>query len=66
MWREELFPRFQGLCAAAHEEGAKVIMHSCGFIAGFYPGEQAIGLEPKWQDIACDEFVKHGVRPTTP
>ena len=138
LWRDEFFPRFERLCAAAHEEGAKVIMHSCGaigaiipgcieagidcfqfdqpelhgidtlagyqenakisfwcpvdiqrtlqsqdeeriraaaremldklwkgrggFIAGHYPGEEAIGLEPKWQDIAADEFMKHGRR----
>ena len=25
-------------------------------------GADAIGLEPKWQDIAADEFMKHGQR----
>ncbi len=31
-----------------------------GFIAGYYPSNEAIGLEPKWQDVACRAFVKHG------
>ncbi len=35
-----------------------------GFIAGYYPDNIAIGLEPKWQEFACDEFVRHGVRET--
>lgn len=32
-----------------------------GFIAGYYGDNSSIGLEPKWQDIACDEFVKTGI-----
>jgi uroporphyrinogen decarboxylase len=31
-----------------------------GFIAGHYGSNEAIGLEPKWQDIACRAFVKYG------
>jgi len=31
-----------------------------GFIAGYYHGNNAIGLDPKWQDIACRAFVKYG------
>ncbi len=31
-----------------------------GFIATRYPDEQAIGLEPAWQDLACDTFVEVG------
>jgi hypothetical protein len=31
-----------------------------GFIAGRYGDEKSIGLDPKWQDCACDEFVKWG------
>ena len=31
-----------------------------GFIAGFYPDPASIGLEPRWQTIACDEFSRHG------
>ncbi len=33
-----------------------------GFIAGFYWDETSIGLEPEWQRIACDEFLKKGRR----
>ena len=31
-----------------------------GFIAGLYPDNSSIGLEPRWQEYACDEFVKSG------
>jgi hypothetical protein len=31
-----------------------------GFIAGFYPDNASIGLDPKWQEIACDEFMNYG------
>ena len=31
-----------------------------GFIAGYYGGNDAIGLDPRWQDIACREFVRVG------
>jgi uroporphyrinogen decarboxylase len=30
-----------------------------GFIAGFYTDNVAIGLEPKWQEIASDEFTEY-------
>jgi hypothetical protein len=33
-----------------------------GFIAGYYDENEAIGLEPQWQEYACDEFISHGVR----
>ena len=32
-----------------------------GFVAGLYPDNPSIGLEPKWQEIACEEFAKYGV-----
>jgi len=32
-----------------------------GFIAGYYGDNNSIGLDPKWQDYACDEFLKAGV-----
>jgi uroporphyrinogen decarboxylase len=32
-----------------------------GFIAGFYGDNVSIGLDPKWQEIACDEFTKVGL-----
>jgi uroporphyrinogen decarboxylase len=31
-----------------------------GFIAGFYEDNVSIGLESKWQEIACHEFLKKG------
>ncbi len=31
-----------------------------GFIAGYYGDNKGIGLEPKWQDIACKAFAKYG------
>jgi uroporphyrinogen decarboxylase len=31
-----------------------------GFIAGYYWGNQAIGLGPDVQDIACKAFTKYG------
>lgn len=33
-----------------------------GFIAGYYDEDDAIGLEPQWQEHACDEFMTHGVQ----
>ena len=32
-----------------------------GFIAGFYDDNPSIGLEPKWQEIASDEYIRTGV-----
>jgi len=31
-----------------------------GFIATRYPDEPAIGLDPHWQDVACNAFVQFG------
>lgn len=135
MWRELFKPGFARLCAVAHEQSVKVLMHSCGkitaiipdlievgidalqfdqprlhgldalaafrgkiafwcpvdiqttlqtqeaglieaearaliemlggpeggFIAGYYAGNEAIGLDPRWQDIACQAFSRYGV-----
>ncbi|MFZ2654703.1 MAG: uroporphyrinogen decarboxylase family protein, partial [Victivallales bacterium] len=33
-----------------------------GFIAGYYGDNESVGLDPKWQDFACDEFTKNGLR----
>jgi len=33
-----------------------------GFIAGYYEDNESIGLEPKWQLIAADEFNKCGMK----
>lgn len=32
-----------------------------GFIAGYYGDNASIGLDPQWQDFACDEFIVSGV-----
>lgn len=33
-----------------------------GFVAGYYGDNASIGLDPQWQDHACDEFTRHGMR----
>lgn len=33
-----------------------------GFIAGYYGDNASIGLEPGWQELACEQFVRYGVR----
>ena len=35
-----------------------------GFIAGYYEDNPSIGLEPKWQECACQEFNSYGIRET--
>jgi len=51
--------------AAAIEADARLMIDLLGakgggFIAGYYGSNEAIGLDPKWQDIACRAFVQHG------
>lgn len=31
-----------------------------GFVAGYYGDNPSIGLEPEWQDYACQAFIKYG------
>ncbi|MGI6367942.1 MAG: uroporphyrinogen decarboxylase family protein [Anaerolineae bacterium] len=31
-----------------------------GFVGGYYSDNVAIGLDPHWQDIACQAFMRHG------
>ena len=33
-----------------------------GFIAGYYGDTASIGVDPAWQDWACDEFLRRGCR----
>lgn len=33
-----------------------------GFMAGHYSSDEAIGLDPTWQDLACRAFVRYGSR----
>ena len=46
--------------AEAREMIEKLWRGRGGFIAGYYGNNDAIGLDPKWQKIACDEFIKRG------
>lgn len=32
-----------------------------GFIAGYYADNESIGLDPKFQQYACDEFLRKGI-----
>lgn len=32
-----------------------------GLIAGYYTDNASIGLDPKWQECACDEFIQSGI-----
>ena len=47
--------------AKAREMLGKLWKGRGGFIAGYYGDNVSIGLDPKWQEIACDEFVKYGI-----
>jgi len=46
--------------AEAREMIQKLWRGKGGFIAGFYGDNASIGLDSKWQEIACDEFLKAG------
>jgi len=48
--------------AKAKEMLDKLWKPAGGFIAGYYTDNAAIGLELKWQDIACQEFIACGTR----
>ncbi len=51
--------------AAAIEHDARKMVERLGakgggFIAGYYGGNEAIGLDPRWQDLACRFFLRYG------
>lgn len=46
--------------AAAREYVEKLGSFGGGFIAGYYGSNEAIGLDPEVQAIACRAFMKHG------
>jgi uroporphyrinogen-III decarboxylase len=46
--------------AAARKMIERLGAHGGGFIAGYYGSNEAIGLDPEWQDVACQAFVKYG------
>ncbi len=45
--------------AAARDMILKLGSYGGGFIAGYYSGNEAIGIDPAIQDIACRAFVKY-------
>ncbi|MBN1348095.1 hypothetical protein JXJ21_01665 [candidate division KSB1 bacterium] len=47
--------------AEAREMLDKLWQGRGGFVAGYYGDNPSIGLEPVWQDIACDEFTRSGI-----
>jgi len=46
--------------AAAREYIEKLGSYGGGFVAGYYGSNEAIGLEPQYQDVACRAFMKYG------
>lgn len=46
--------------ADAREMVEKMGAGGGGFIAGYYNDNESIGLDPRWQDIACRAFLKYG------
>jgi uroporphyrinogen decarboxylase len=51
--------------AAAIEADAQAMIETLGgpqggFIAGYYSGNEAIGLDPRWQEVACRAFTRYG------
>ena len=52
----------QKIRAEARELLDKLWRGRGGFIAGYYSDNASIGLDPVWQEYACDEFIKRGRR----
>jgi len=50
--------------AKAREMLDKLWRGEGGFFAGCYGDPVSIGLEPQWQEYACDEFIRYGVQET--
>lgn len=48
----------------SREMVAKLWRGRGGFIAGYYGDNASIGLDPKWQNYACDEFIDAGFSAT--
>lgn len=46
--------------ARAREMIRKLWRRRGGFIAGFYDDNPSLGLDPVWQEHACDEFIRCG------
>lgn len=50
------------ICAEAVELLHKLWKGRGGFIAACYNDNASIGLEPVWQEYACNEFITRGTR----
>ena len=60
--QKTLQQRDEGIIRAkAREMLDKLWRGQGGFIAGYYGDNVSIGLDPKWQDYACDEFTRIGI-----
>ncbi len=60
MWKEFTCPNLKRLVDAAHEEGAPVILHSCGYQMPFLPHYVELGIEmlQSFQPKAGNDFEK--------
>lgn len=50
----------QEIAAEAREMLRKLGGPEGGFIAGYYGDNASIGLDPRWQDVACRTFMQYG------
>ncbi len=57
VWKAEFFPRFEKLCAIAHDMGIKVMMHSCGQITSIVPWLCEAGIDT----LQFDQPTLHGI-----
>jgi uroporphyrinogen decarboxylase len=60
MWKEFTYPHLRRMIAAFHEEGAKVMLHSCGYQMPFLPYYAEAGLDvlQTFQPKAGNDFAK--------
>ena len=60
MWKEFTFPHLKSLIAACHEEGAKTMLHSCGYQMPFleYYVEAELDIIQTFQPKAENDFAK--------
>jgi len=61
-WREIFKPRYRRMFEAAHDEGLKAMMHSCGHIRAFLPDLMDAGLDVLQKDdlwfMGLDELAE--------
>lgn len=60
MWKEFTYPHLKAMIAAFHEEGAKVMLHSCGYQTPFLPYyvEAELDVIQTFQPKAGNDFKK--------